>query len=342
MKPFMLALALALGLGCSDDGAAPAADSGAGADQKSQPADGAASDSAPASGKLTSVASFGSNPGDLLMQKYQPGGALKGKRPLVVVLHGCGETAAGHSRASGWRTLADRKGLYLALPGQKLANNIAGCFNWFSAADQARGKGEALSIKQMVDHMRAAHPIDGKRIYVAGLSAGGGMTAVMLATYPDLFAGGAIMAGVPYGCAADMLAGQTCLGGVDKTPKAWGDLARKGFGGHKGPWPVVALFHGDKDGLVSAVNLTELTEQWTAASGADAKADKTSTVSGHTRKAYTDGKGRTVVVSYLVSGMGHALPVDPGSKASQGGEVGTFYHDADLWGPWEAARLWGI
>ena len=89
------------------------------------------------------------------------------------------------------------------MPEQTQANNSNRCFNWFLRSDNRRDQGEALSIRQMVDKMRADHGVDPKRTFVTGLSAGGAMTSVMLATYPEVFAGGGIVAGLPYGCAND-------------------------------------------------------------------------------------------------------------------------------------------
>ena len=148
------------------------------------------------------VTNFGSNPGHLRMFKYVPSG-LPPSSPLVVVMHGCTQNARDYGAQSGWIELADRLQLALALPEQSQSNNPRNCFNWFVIGQNRRGQGEALSIKQMVDKMKADHGIDSSRVFVTGLSAGGAMTSVMLATYPDVFAGGGIVAGLPYGCAND-------------------------------------------------------------------------------------------------------------------------------------------
>ena len=156
------------------------------------------------------VTNFGSNPGNLRMFKYIPD-QLPLSAPLVVVLHGCTQNARTFANQSGWIQLADKMHFALALPEQKQANNQNNCFNWFDAGDTTRDQGEALSIKQMVDKMKSDHEVDGKRIYVTGLSAGGAMTSVMLATYPDVFAGGGIVAGLPYGCAKNLTDALQCM-----------------------------------------------------------------------------------------------------------------------------------
>src|SRR5882757_2300932 len=141
---------------------------------------------------------FGSNPGALRMFSYRPSNVSAGSA-LVVVLHGCTQTAGGYDLGAGWSTLADRFGFTLLLPEQQRSNNPNGCFNWFQPADIKRGHGEALSIRQMVEKMVSDFQIDPTRVFITGLSAGGAMTSVMLATYPDVFAGGAVVAGLPYG-----------------------------------------------------------------------------------------------------------------------------------------------
>src|SRR5690606_27291079 len=100
--------------------------------------------------------------------------------------------------------------------------------------------GEALSIKQMVDNALASHNLDPARVFVTGLSAGAAMAAVMLATYPDVFAGGSIVAGIPYRCAPETSPYLCMFLAVDKTPAAWGNLVRSASSGYGGPWPRVS------------------------------------------------------------------------------------------------------
>src|SRR5476649_3050912 len=155
----------------------------------------------PAFDRLTEVTGFGSNPGALRMFKYVPADP---QPSLVVVLHGCTQTAASYDFGAGWSTLADRHGFVLLLPEQQRANNARNCFNWFCAGDIERGRGEAMSIRCMVEKMIVDHGIDRRRVFITGLSAGGAMTSVMLATYPEVFAAGAIIAGLPFGLATNV------------------------------------------------------------------------------------------------------------------------------------------
>ena len=131
--------------------------------------------------RLSDLEMVGNNPGNLRARFYVPEG-LEGPAPLVVVLHGCTQNAAVYDHGSGWSTLADRHGFILLFPEQQRANNPLLCFNWFSGNDTQRGMGEAASIRAMIDLMMKAHPVDKSRIFVTGLSAGGAMASVMLAT----------------------------------------------------------------------------------------------------------------------------------------------------------------
>ena len=114
---------------------------------------------------------FGSNPGNLRMFVYRPP-SLADNPALVVVLHGCTQTAAGYDLGAGWSTLADRYGFVLLFPEQQRSNNPNGCFNWFQPAHSQRGKGEPLSIRQMIEKSVVDHGIDRRRVFVTGLSAG--------------------------------------------------------------------------------------------------------------------------------------------------------------------------
>lgn len=120
---------------------------------------------------LSDLGGFGSNPGALTACSYIPQG-LKEHAPLVVVLHGCTQTAAGYDHGAGWSQLADRHGFALLYPEQQRANNPNLCFNWFVPEDIGRDSGEALSIAEMVRTMVEVHGLDRRRVYITGLSAG--------------------------------------------------------------------------------------------------------------------------------------------------------------------------
>jgi poly(hydroxyalkanoate) depolymerase family esterase len=294
---------------------------------------------------LTQVTSFGTNPGNLNMYKYVPAG-VPANAPLVVAMHGCTQTASAYQSA-GWNALADLLKFYVVYPEQKSANNQNSCFNWFEVGDIARGQGEALSIKQMVDNMKASHSIDSGRVFVTGLSAGAAMTGVMAATYPDVFSGAAIMAGIPYKCATTMTDAFSCMSpGADKTPTQWGDLVRGAFSGYTGPWPKISIWHGTSDFTVATMNLAEEMQQWTNVHGIDQAADVSETVAGYPHKVYKDGTGNARVETYEVTSMGHGTAVDPqfmfpGSSVGCG-TAGAYILDTNICSTWYAATFFGL
>ncbi|GAB4524606.1 MAG: PHB depolymerase family esterase [Haliangiales bacterium] len=289
---------------------------------------------------LESVSSFGSNPGNLTMYRYVPGNLPAGAG-LVVAMHGCTQSAGEYLIGPGWDTLADEQGFAVVLPEQKSGNNFNKCFNWFESGDIARGQGEAKSIISMVDHMVANFDIDPDRIFVTGLSAGGAMTAVMLAAYPDVFAGGAIMAGVPYKCANSVSSGFSCMSSASGTPQQWGDRVRSATN-YNGPWPTVSIWHGTSDYTVNQVNQNELLEQWTNVHGIDRTADSQSTVGSATRQTYKDSSGAVQVETWTLNGMGHATAVDPGTGPEQCGATGAYFSDEGVCSSFQVATLWGL
>ncbi|MEJ2788271.1 MULTISPECIES: PHB depolymerase family esterase [unclassified Pseudoxanthomonas] len=290
---------------------------------------------------LTEVTGFGSNPGNLRMHKVVPTG-LPANAPLVVALHGCAQSASNYDAEPGWELLANRFSFALLLPEQQTGNNSSRCFNWFETADTTRGQGEPLSIKQMVDRMIADHAIDPARVYVTGLSAGGAMTSVMLATYPDVFAGGAIVAGIPYRCATTQTAAFSCMNpGSDLTPAQWGAKVRAASS-WTGPWPIVSIWHGDADYTVRPANLAESLDQWADVHGIDTVADATDTVSGYPHKVYKDATGTAKVETYVITGMGHGTPVDPGTGETQCGTAGAYILDVNICSSYHIARFFGL
>jgi poly(hydroxyalkanoate) depolymerase family esterase len=152
---------------------------------------------------LREIGTFGNNPGNLRMFAHVPPG-IGAKPALVVALHGCTQSANAYALGTGWCDVADQHGFVVIFPEQQLSNNPKNCFSWFLLADTVRGCGEALSIRQMIEQAVNEFDIDQRRIFITGLSAGGAMTSVMLATYPEVFAGGAIIGGLPYGSAANV------------------------------------------------------------------------------------------------------------------------------------------
>lgn len=275
---------------------------------------------------LREVTGFGSNPGALRMLCYVPEGLPAGA-PLVVALHGCTQTAAGYDAGTGWSTLAEARGFAVLLPEQAQGNNPNRCFNWFEPGDTARGAGEALSIRQMVARMVADHGLDPARVFVTGLSAGGAMTSTMLATYPEVFAAGAIIAGLPHGAAASMPEAFEAMAGGKPRPAA--ELAAKvrAASPHRGPWPRVSIWQGDADATVRPVNADRIRQQWTTLHGLDAASQPAGLSAGHQVRVWRDAAGRPVVESHAIAGMAHGVPLDPAAGV---GAAGPFMLDVGV------------
>ncbi|MET7701013.1 PHB depolymerase family esterase [Streptomyces sp. NPDC005485] len=288
------------------------------------------------------VTGFGSNPGALKMYRYVPDGLPAG-RPVVVALHGCTQNAAGYGTGSGWTQLADRWGFSVVLPQQTTSNNASSCFDWFQSGDIERGQGEAASTAQMVDRQLADVSGDASRVYVTGLSAGGGMAAVMMAAYPEKFAAGGVVAGLPYGCAQAAGSPYVCMYvGATQTAKQWGDRVRAARPGYTGPWPTLTVFQGTADYTVKPVNMTDLMKQWTDVHGTDRTADVSDTVGGYPHQVFRDGGGNAVVETYSITGMGHGQPVDPGNGSEQCGSAGAYILDVNLCAAYRMGHSWGL
>lgn len=289
---------------------------------------------------LTVMTGFGANPGALVAKSYVPETLAPGA-PLVVVLHGCTQNAALYDRGSGWSELADRHGFAVLFPEQTRANNHNLCFNWYASGDSRRGQGEAASIARMVRHMIATHDLDRTRIFITGLSAGGAMTSVMLATYPDLFAGGAVIAGLPFGVA-------------EGVPQALERMRGQGFpsrpalackitnaADHDGPWPTLSVWHGTADALVVPANAAVIIDQWRDRTGLSNVEGQVDRVDGHRRTTWRDGAGRTAIERYDIDGMGHGTPLSTRGEASCGA-AGAHMLEAGICSTSRIAGSWGL
>ncbi len=291
--------------------------------------------------RLLEVTDFGSNPGELRMYRYVPD-RLPENAPLVVVLHGCTQSAASYNKGSGWSTLADRYGFAVLLPQQQWNNNPLRCFNWFKPEDNERERGEPLSIRQMVERMVKDHGLDSRRVYVNGTSSGGAMTTVLLATYPDVFAGGAVLAGVPYRTAKGLQEGlESIFQGRSRAPKEWGELVRAASS-HPGPWPKISIWHGDADTAVKPVNAEEIIKQWTDLHGLDLQPTIQMTVNGYPRRVWQGPGGEELIESYTITGMSHGAALDPGAAPHQCGTAAPFFNAVGISSTHRIADFWGL
>jgi poly(hydroxyalkanoate) depolymerase family esterase len=291
--------------------------------------------------RLHEITGFGSNPGNLRMFAYRPP-ALADDPALVVVLHGCTQTAAGYDLGTGWSTLAERYGFALLLPEQQRSNNPNGCFNWFQPGHSRRNQGEPLSIRQMIEKSVVDYGVDRRRIFVTGLSAGGAMTSNMLACYPDLFAGGAIIAGLPYGAAASVQqAFESMYRSPSRPAREWGDLVRKASS-HRGPWPRISVWHGNADQTVIPSNALEILKQWTDVHGLLSTPSLKTRVDGFPREVWMDGAGDELIEAYTITNMAHGTPLAVGETEGACGAPGPFLLPVGISSSYHIAKFFGI
>jgi poly(hydroxyalkanoate) depolymerase family esterase len=289
-------------------------------------------------GRLTPLEGFGPNAGELDALVYSPMDRPAG---LVVVLHGCTQTAAGYDKGSGWSTLADRHGFALLFPQQRRSNNANLCFNWFEPGDARRGLGEASSISQMVQHLTGRYRLDPSHVFITGLSAGGAMTSVMLATYPELFAGGAVIAGLPFASANTLPEALERMRGHGSPSKGVLAARVKSAADHRRHSPSLSVWHGTSDNIVDPSNATSLVDQWRGLHGLGSEPAIVETVDGQRRKAWLDADGRVLIERFDVRGMGHGTPLDT-RGAERCGTAGPHMLDAGICSTRHIAQSWGL
>jgi len=220
--------------------------------------------------------------------------AGNGPVPLIVMLHGCTQNPDDFAAGTRMNELARQRGFYVLYPEQTRHANSSGCWNWFKHNHQSRGQGEPAILAGMTRDVVARHAIDPRRIYVAGLSAGGAMAAILGTAYPDMFAAVGVHSGLPAGSANDLPAALGAMKTGAAPPV------------HVGASPPTIVFHGDKDTTVHPKN-GEMVIQATIAR-APAESSRARCGAGHefTRAIYTAPDGRVVAEHWLVHGAGHA------------------------------------
>jgi poly(hydroxyalkanoate) depolymerase family esterase len=290
--------------------------------------------------RMVETTDFGANPGGLRMLSYRP--PIQDRAPLVVVLHGCTQHAEAFAADGGWLALAERCGFALLAPEQTAANNLNRCFNWFQPEDTTRDHGEAASIAEMIARMLQDGRLDAERVFITGLSAGGAMTAVMLAAYPELFAGGAIVAGLPYGLAHNVQDGLRLMRQADgRGSRELGALVRRAA--PKPPrQPRLSIWQGDADHVVNAVNASQIASQWASAYGLAHAPDERQDLPGRKRALWRSPETCEVLIeTNLVHGLGHGVPL----ATREDGGVGAaapYMPDVGVSSTREIAAFWGI
>jgi poly(hydroxyalkanoate) depolymerase family esterase len=290
--------------------------------------------------RLHEITNFGSNPGNLRMHVFVPVG-IDPSPALVIALHGCTQTADAYDHGAGWSDLADRLGFILVFPEQQAANNPKSCFSWFLPGDIARDSGEALSIREMIAKAVDKYGVDRSRIFVTGLSAGGAMASVMLAVYPEIFAGGAIIAGLPYGSASSVQeAFEAMFNERAPSTRALGDHVRAASK-HRGPWPKISVWHGAADTVVRPSNADHIVRQWLDVQKLPERPSSEERIGQHTRRVWKDANGGTCLEAYSIAGMPHGVPLAT-AGVDGCGLAGPFFLEAGISSTVLIARSWGL
>jgi poly(hydroxyalkanoate) depolymerase family esterase len=258
-----------------------------------------ASDIYPAAGAFLAK-SFSNAAGTRAYKLYVPSRRADGPRPLVVMLHGCTQSADDFAAGTRMNFAAEEHGCFVAYPEQPAAANVSRCWNWFKGGDQQRGAGEPALIAGITRQIMADYAIDPRRIYVAGLSAGGAAAAIMGEAYPDLYAGVGVHSGLACGAARDLPSAFAAMRGdapVRAGPRAGKDA------GHAVP---TIVFHGDRDTTVHPRNGAQVV----ARAGGDvqvlAEPQAAAQRGRFTRSVRRDASGRSVLELWEIHGAGHA------------------------------------
>ena len=227
---------------------------------------------------------------------YIPANRPAGPRPLIVMLHGCTQTAEDFAAGTGMNALAEEFGLLIAYPTQPSGANAQKCWNWYRPEDQARDRGEPAVIVGLTRDIQRDHGADPTRSYVAGLSAGGAAAAVMAAAYPEVFCAVGVHSGLPAGGARDI-------------PSAFAAM-RSGSKGrpHRTPVPTI-VFHGSADTTVHPDNGSAVIKQaLPAMKGLRAATQRGVSAGGrsYSTTAHLDDKGRSLAEIWEIDGAGHA------------------------------------
>jgi poly(hydroxyalkanoate) depolymerase family esterase len=263
---------------------------------------------------------------------YAPGAPA----PLVVMLHGCTQAPADFAAGTRMNAQADAAGFLVAYPQQPTSENAEACWNWFLPAHQARGAGEPQSIAGIVSDVGGAYAVDGKRVFVAGISAGAAMAVILGATYPDVFAAVGVHSGLEFQAATDVASGLSASTSGGPDPKKQGDAAFAAMGAQAREVAVI-VFHGTADATVNPVNAGQVVAQWTetddragASVGAGTSQQGSAGGKSFTHTTFVDGtSGAPLLEEYLVTSLAHAW--------SGGSTAGTFTDPA---GPDASALMW--
>ncbi|MBP2295474.1 extracellular catalytic domain type 1 short-chain-length polyhydroxyalkanoate depolymerase [Azospirillum rugosum] len=250
-------------------------------------------------GASFTTASFSNAAGTRSYKLYVPANRRDGQPlPLVVMLHGCTQSPDDFAAGTRMNALAEEHGFLVAYPAQDSSANAQKCWNWFSHDHQRRDQGEPSLIAGMTRRIMKDHPVDERRVFIAGLSAGGAAAAILGASYPDLYAAVGVHSGLPVGAAHNLPSALAAMrqGAAAGTPR----------GG--APVPTI-VFHGDRDSTVHPANGEAVARQsMAAAAGLTRREERGQAPGGQgwSRTLHADPSGRVLCEQWTIHGAGHA------------------------------------
>lgn len=215
--------------------------------------------------------------------------------PMVVMLHGGGQSAQDFAAGTAMNDLAERHRFLVAYPQQSRRANPSRYWNWFRSDDQRPASGEAAIIAGITREVMTTHAVQPASVFVAGLSAGGAMAAVMAATHPELFSGVGVHSGLAYGAASNLLSGLVAM--------------RTGGSPLTGGGARLIVFHGDQDTVVAPVNAQKLLDShpgFAESTPLAAAGRPSSGRRGHVRTVHSSPDGSVIAETWIVHGGGHA------------------------------------
>lgn len=281
---------------------------------------------APSAGEF--VSGFFSHPeGDRHYKLYVP--APRGDHqpvPLLVMLHGCTQDPDDFAIGTGMNELARERGFFVLYPAQAVNANMSRCWNWFMRRHQRRDSGEPALLADMTRDVMERHTIDPSRVYVAGLSAGGAMAAILAQTYPDLYAAVGVHSGLAHGAAHDVPSAVAAMKEADVGHRRWPYQPLLPVPGMVLRVPTI-VFHGDDDTTVHPLNGEQViaacvgSEEPALDGAAQVRIEQGHTPAGlaYTRSTYLHANGEALAEHWMVHGVGHAW---------SGGHAGGSYTDA--------------
>lgn len=238
--------------------------------------------------------------GSRMYRTYIPASAGAGARGVIMMLHGCTQSPEDFAAGTGMNALAEKHGFVVIYPAQSRGDNAQSCWNWFSRGDQRRDRGEPAILAGLANRICADHDIDRDRTFVAGLSAGGAMAAILGETYPDVFAAVGAHSGLPVGAARDVPSAFAAMGGnILEAPARSQD----------GPPVRSIVFHGTADATVHPDNGEAIVRRALiggCGQSIETRAQAEANGRSYTRLISSDVAGSALVEHWRIDGQGHA------------------------------------